>query len=397
MNGAERWAVTSFERRRCALGWTCSVLLHAFIVAVSLGVMTSLRPAPDKEPFRWEVSLVETVKQEDVPAEPMRMREAAPPSQSPRPHTQPAPVEPVRPSPQPIVRHVETIERQIRQVVTRVQPVTPVMEVEPQSIPSQPVQPTEMALRERAPVQHVAERHTVRAREPIQQGTNIQTLEALSQPIRRTEAATTEAQSVVQKSSIVAAMPSVIQQPEPTSTTTIATAPTQSAEVVERLPVVEQSAVTPVTRHPVPIPDPAPVQAKAGPPARSAVADHREPEVPVPSAQEAASQVALTPRSAPAAKADYSWLAESLWRRVAELKRYPLEARLNGWEGKVVLTAVIREDGHLGDLRIQKSSGYEILDQDAMELVRRVCPLHLKHPLGRPEVVVQIPISYALR
>ncbi len=397
MNGPEHWVVTSFERRRWALGWTCSVLLHAFVAAVSLGVMTNLRPAPEKEPFRWEVSLVEAPQQKDVAAEPMRMMRATLPSQPLQPHAQPASVERVWPSPQPIVRHVETIERQIRQVVTRVQPVTPVMEVEPQSIPSQPVQPTEMALRERVPVQQVAEYHMVRAVEPIQQGTNVQTLEVLSQPVRRTEAETTEAQPVVQQSSIVAAMPSVIQQPEPTSITPIATAPTQSAAVIERPPVVEQSAVPPVTRHPVPIPHPAPAQAKAGPPARSAVTDRNEPEVPVPSAQEAASPVALTPRSAPTAKADYSWLAESLWRRVAELKRYPLEARLNGWEGKVVLTAVIREDGHLGDLRIQKSSGYEVLDQDAMELVRRVCPLHLKHPLGRPEVVVQIPISYALR
>ncbi len=397
MNGLEHGVVTSFERRRWALGWTCSVLLHTSIIAVSLGVMTNLRPVPEKEPFRWEVSLVEAVKPDDGPAAPVRMTRATLPSHPPQPHTPPASVELVRPSPQPIVRHVEMIERQIRQVVTRVPLAKPAMEVEPQSIPSEPVQPTELALRERIPVQHVAERHTVRARESIQQGTNVQTLDVVSQPVRRTEVETTEAQPVVQKSSIMAAMPSGIQQPEPTAITTIATAPTQSAEVVERPPVVERSAVIPITRNPVPIPVPAPAQVKAGPPARSVVTDRNAPEVPVPSAQEAASQVALTPRSAPAAKADYSWLAESLWRRVAELKRYPLEARLNGWEGKVVLTAVIREDGHLGDLRIQKSSGYAILDQDAMELVRRVCPLHLKHPLGRPEVVVQIPISYALR
>ena len=61
------------------------------------------------------------------------------------------------------------------------------------------------------------------------------------------------------------------------------------------------------------------------------------------------------------------------------------------------MTAVIREDGHLGDLKVQESSGYELLDEDAMALVRQACPLHLKHPLGRPEVVVQIPISYTLQ
>jgi protein TonB len=96
-------------------------------------------------------------------------------------------------------------------------------------------------------------------------------------------------------------------------------------------------------------------------------------------------------------KADYGWLAKSLWQRVAELKRYPHRARLNHWEGKVVLRAVIREDGHLEHLALHESSGYEELDDAAMELVREACPLHLTQPLGRPQVVVQVPITYALR
>ena len=59
--------------------------------------------------------------------------------------------------------------------------------------------------------------------------------------------------------------------------------------------------------------------------------------------------------SGPDVKVDHRWLAESLWRRVAELKRYPSSARLNGQEGKVILKAVIRADGHLGrSLRSKK-------------------------------------------
>jgi protein TonB len=113
--------------------------------------------------------------------------------------------------------------------------------------------------------------------------------------------------------------------------------------------------------------------------------------------RDANEQVARAPRSGSATKADYGWLAESLWKRVAELKRYPHQARLNRWEGKVILKAVIRDDGHLGDLRVQESSGFDVLDQDALELVRQACPIHLKHPLGRPAIAIQIPINYALR
>lgn len=96
------------------------------------------------------------------------------------------------------------------------------------------------------------------------------------------------------------------------------------------------------------------------------------------------------------AKADNRWLAESLWRRVAELKRYPSLARLNGQEGKVILKAVIRSDGQLADVFVQKSSGYSALDEAAMEAVRLACPLHMRHAIGKSQIVVSLPIVYSL-
>lgn len=96
------------------------------------------------------------------------------------------------------------------------------------------------------------------------------------------------------------------------------------------------------------------------------------------------------------AKTDNRWLAESLWRRVAELKRYPSSARLNGQEGKVILRAIIRSDGQLADVVVQKSSGYSTLDEAAIEAVRLACPLHMKQALGKPLIVVSLPIVYSL-
>jgi protein TonB len=96
------------------------------------------------------------------------------------------------------------------------------------------------------------------------------------------------------------------------------------------------------------------------------------------------------------AKLDHQWLAESLWRRVAELKRYPNSARMNGQEGKVVLKAVIRSDGQLADVFVLKSSGYMALDMAAMEAVKLACPLHMKHAIGKPQIVVSLPIVYSL-
>ena len=124
-------------------------------------------------------------------------------------------------------------------------------------------------------------------------------------------------------------------------------------------------------------------------------------EVPAPAApsQNEETLVAHVAKASPSGgemKADHRWLAEALWRRVAELKRYPSSARMSGQEGKVILKAVIRSDGQLADVSIQKSSGYELLDVAAIEAVKLACPLHMKHALGKPQIVVSLPIVYSL-
>lgn len=107
-------------------------------------------------------------------------------------------------------------------------------------------------------------------------------------------------------------------------------------------------------------------------------------------------QVAKAAGLSAEAKLDHRWLAESLWRRVAELKRYPNSARMNGQEGKVILKAVIRSDGQLADVFVQKSSGYSELDAAAIEAVKLACPLYMKHAIGKPQIVVSLPIVYSL-
>ena len=62
----------------------------------------------------------------------------------------------------------------------------------------------------------------------------------------------------------------------------------------------------------------------------------------------------------------------------------------------MVLRGVIKADGQVVDLEIAESSGYSVLDRDALEIMKQASPLKLKHPLGQPQVVVQVPISYKL-
>jgi protein TonB len=87
---------------------------------------------------------------------------------------------------------------------------------------------------------------------------------------------------------------------------------------------------------------------------------------------------------------------QTFWSRVSKLKRYPYEARLNHWQGNVVVRVVIDEHGDLLEVTIATSSGHEALDRAAMEVIKRSCPLALPQPLGRSRIVLRLPIQYPL-
>jgi len=49
---------------------------------------------------------------------------------------------------------------------------------------------------------------------------------------------------------------------------------------------------------------------------------------------------------------------------------YPRAARENNWEGSVLLDALILPDGAVGELLVERSSGYELLDTAALAAVK---------------------------
>lgn len=93
---------------------------------------------------------------------------------------------------------------------------------------------------------------------------------------------------------------------------------------------------------------------------------------------------------------DYGWLSETILRRVEELKRYPASARVDHAEGKVVVKAVIDEDGSIDEVEVFQSSGHPGLDKAAVETMREAAPFHLPRPLGQPSMTIKIPMSYRL-
>ncbi len=54
-------------------------------------------------------------------------------------------------------------------------------------------------------------------------------------------------------------------------------------------------------------------------------------------------------------RADYGWLVDMVRKRVEDLMRYPMLAKTDHWEGRVVVQAVVKADGTVEDLRALKA------------------------------------------
>jgi protein TonB len=72
---------------------------------------------------------------------------------------------------------------------------------------------------------------------------------------------------------------------------------------------------------------------------------------------------------------------------------YPPIARRMGWEGKVLVSFVLEPNGDIRDLKVLKGSGYEVLDREALDAIRRSYKDFPKPPVS---VVVKLPISFRL-
>lgn len=345
-------AEPSSNARQCAKGWLISMMLHGLCLLCAMSTVPKLTFVPQQEPFKWDVSLVEAPRQEPAPAHIEAPKPTPPKTQS----VPPRPVETYQPVTRQIETRpvVETVQQEIRQVVEAVQPLQEIVKVETNSSVV------------------VAKPESV----------------VVSKPETVVSEKTTEA-SVVAKTE-----GTVVEQSAPTAMAVVTSS--QSGQMTRR-PVVTQPSQSLVA-----------VSASADPalPQRTTgeVQERSASPAPVPIPEERPSLVARTPdpqvakaeTKKPAVRVDHGWLAESLRRRLAELKRYPSIARLNGWEGKVVLRAVIRADGHLAEVKVHRSSGYEALDNAAVEAIRLVCPLHMQQALSTSEVAVYIPIVYSL-
>jgi len=82
---------------------------------------------------------------------------------------------------------------------------------------------------------------------------------------------------------------------------------------------------------------------------------------------------------------------------ISKFKKYPRIAMRRNWQGMVLVKMVMLDNGNIQSLSIEKSSGYEVLDNEAMKMIERAKPLP-KPPdiLAGDEVNIYVPVSFAL-
>ncbi len=100
--------------------------------------------------------------------------------------------------------------------------------------------------------------------------------------------------------------------------------------------------------------------------------------------------------------ADQDGLLEGYGRRLTDLfsrqRAYPRVAEMRGWEGEVRLRLRVARKGGLLGVSVERSSGFEVLDQHALAFVEQLGRLPpLPEELDAGEVQVVVPLAYRLR
>ena len=94
--------------------------------------------------------------------------------------------------------------------------------------------------------------------------------------------------------------------------------------------------------------------------------------------------------------AEYGVYLGRLRTRVQESLRYPLAARRRGLSGTVNLEIIIRPDGAISGVAVTDSSSHAVLDDAAVEAIRRLAPEPFPPDVQPRALRVRLPVVFAL-
>ena len=94
--------------------------------------------------------------------------------------------------------------------------------------------------------------------------------------------------------------------------------------------------------------------------------------------------------------AEYGLYYQSFRQRVKESLQYPLAARRRGLSGRVELEVLVEPSGRIGAVRVISSSSHAVLDDAALQAVRRLPPEPLPDRLPRRPLRIILPLGFEL-
>jgi protein TonB len=95
--------------------------------------------------------------------------------------------------------------------------------------------------------------------------------------------------------------------------------------------------------------------------------------------------------------AEYGPYLRQFRQRVQESLVYPLAARRQGLAGTVELHVWLEATGRVRDVQVARSSSHGVLDDAAVETIRRLGPVPFPESLPRRPLLIRIPLVYELR
>mgnify|MGYP001193094378 CR=1 FL=1 len=89
---------------------------------------------------------------------------------------------------------------------------------------------------------------------------------------------------------------------------------------------------------------------------------------------------------------------QSLTEIFASQQQYPRVAALRGWEGEVRLRLRVARKGNLLAVQLDRSSGFDVLDQHALAMLQQLASLPpFPEGLEASEIQVVVPVNYKLK
>ena len=96
-------------------------------------------------------------------------------------------------------------------------------------------------------------------------------------------------------------------------------------------------------------------------------------------------------------KATKNGYGNTLWSLISKHKKYPRIAQTRGWQGEVILELLLDGNGKLLEKNIIQSSGYDSLDQQALEMVTKAAPFPTPpDALRGNNFTIKVPIPFKL-